>query len=263
MANLTNSTTKVLRATYVPLTPATAIPPSGRAISKANFVQQLSLEPGEVDTVRKTLETKTAAASDKATPDVSFWSLLRQFEGTPLASQLPSPSAFIDVTESDLTAFGNGLVTIRQQAVQRLQQTTATATGATDAAPSKTDAQNRGIALNRLNTAVVASKGLATRMTVSPIGMLNLERLEMTPAGVERGDLIATIPLALKERTAVVQKEWSVTSQEFTSIVTDSLENYSETGVTENTQLAQSTTSQIAHNNQFNVPLLQAAVSDL
>jgi hypothetical protein len=65
--------------------------------------------------------------------------------------------------------------------------------------------------------------------------------------------LIATVPLAPKERTFVVQKEWSVTTQEFTSIVTDSLENFSETGVSENTQMTQATTSQVAHNNQFNV----------
>ena len=59
----------------------------------------------------------------------------------------------------------------------------------------------------------------------------------MTPAGIERGELLATIPLAPLEQTSVIQKESSVTSQEFTSIVTDSLENYSETGVTENTDL--------------------------
>src|SRR5260370_726934 len=92
------------------------------------------------------------------------------------------------------------------------------------------------------------TNGQATR-----IGMLNLERLEMTPAGIQRGELIATIPLAPLEETAVTHKEWSVTSKEFTSIVTDSLENVSETGVTDNTELAQSTTSQIQHNDQFNI----------
>src|SRR6202011_3395954 len=86
-----------------------------------------------------------------------------------------------------------------------------------------------------------------------PIGMLNLEPLEMTPAGIERGELIATIALAPQEETSVTQKEWSVTSREFTSIVTDSLENYSETGVTENTDLALSTNSQTDHSNQFDV----------
>jgi hypothetical protein len=80
-----------------------------------------------------------------------------------------------------------------------------------------------------------------------------LERIEMAPAGMERGGLIATIPLAPLEETAVIQKEWSVTTKEFTSIVTDSLENISETGVTDNTELAQSTTSQSQHANQFNI----------
>ena len=82
---------------------------------------------------------------------------------------------------------------------------------------------------------------------------MNLERLEMVPAGITRGELIGTIPLAPGEKTAVVQKEWSVTTKEFTSIVTDSLENFSETGVTDNTELAQSTTSQVQHANQFNI----------
>jgi hypothetical protein len=110
-----------------------------------------------------------------------------------------------------------------------------------------------GVATNSLNTATLALTGFEENVTATPIGWLNLERLEMTPAGIERGELLASIPLAPLEQTSVVQKEWSVTSQEFTSIVTDSLENYSETGVTENTDLSQSTTSQTQHSNQFNI----------
>ena len=108
-------------------------------------------------------------------------------------------------------------------------------------------------AQNLVNAAIVAIKWLEANFAVTPIGMLNLERLEMTPVGIERGGLLATIPLAPLEQTAVVHKEWSVTSKEFTSIVTDSLENYSETGVTENTELAQATQSQTSHSNQWNV----------
>ncbi len=245
MGNLTNSTTKVLKATYVPLNPTTDIPIPISVGAKSRYIQQVRLQPGEVDAVQKTL------ATGDVTADVNFWSLLRQFEGTPLASELPSPSAFADINASDLTAIGNGLVTIRKQAVERLQQATPAAALATDAkAPAAVSPQALGSAISLHNAAIVFLKGF---ITVSPIGVLNLERLEMTPAGIERGGLIATIPLAPKERTFVVQKEWSVTSQEFTSIVTDSLDNYSETGVTENTQLAQSTASQVAHNNQFNV----------
>ena len=122
------------------------------------------------------------------------------------------------------------------------------------AAPVPTATQiDLGAAQHLLNLVAVANKGLDINIATTPIGMLNLERLEMAPAGIERGELIATIPLAPGERTAVVQKEWSVTTKEFTSIVTDSLENYSETGVTDNTELDQSTTSQVQHANQFNI----------
>jgi hypothetical protein len=249
LANLLpNSTTKILTSTYVPLSEPADDTKSGRALLKASFVGSLVLQTGEVDSVKKSL---TAGASTGAE---SFWSLLRQYEGTPLASQLPSPSTFVDIAPTDLTAFANGLVAIRQQAVERLQQP---ATGAPDTSASKSqptsNGQNAGLALYLLNAAVVQAKSLANNSATAQVGMLNLERLEMTPAGIERGGLIATIPLAPKERTFVVQKEWSVTTQEFTSIVTDSLDNYSETGVTENTQLTQATTSQIAHNNQYNV----------
>ena len=103
-----------------------------------------------------------------------------------------------------------------------------------------------------MNAAQVAVNSFEQSISATPIGMLNLERLEMTPAGIERGDLIATIPLAPGEQTAVV-REWSVTSSEFTSIVNDSLDNYSETGVTENTELSKSTESQTQHSNQFNI----------
>jgi hypothetical protein len=163
------------------------------------------------------------------------------------ASQLPQPSAFVDIAPADLTTFGDTLVTVRQQVVQSLQDPTpAPFTGAVTA-------QSIGSAVDLLNTIVAQTKNFKTNMSVSPVGMLNLERLEMTPVGIERGGLVATIPLAPLEQTFVSQKEWSVTDQEFTSIVTDSLDNYSETGVTENTQLMQATSSQIAHNNQFNV----------
>jgi hypothetical protein len=245
MANLTNSTTSVLKATHVPL--KLSNPPSaGWATVKSSFVRNLALQSGEVDAVQQAFGAVRSAAPNAITADANFWSLLRQFEGTPLVSQLPLPSAFANIQVSDLTAFGNELVNLRQQKVQSLQS----ASAAPDPASSP---QNLASTQNQLNTGIAATKNLVSDTSTSPIGMLNLERLEMTPAGIERGGLLATIPLAPKERTAVVQEEWSVISQEFTSIVTDSLENYSQTGVTENTQLAQATGSQISHGNQFNI----------
>jgi hypothetical protein len=253
MPNLTNSTTKVLTASLVPLAPAT-VRGSGLAVPNSAFVQQLRLQSGEVNAVKKALTTAATAKSNQITKNARMWSVLRQYEGTPLGSQLPPLSALNNVATNDLVAFGKGLIAIRQQAVQNLNNASAVVprTAQVTAAPAP-GSQGSSSALSLLNSAVVATKALNTSSVASPIGMLNLERLEMTPAGIEQGALIATVPLAPKERTFVVQKEWSVTTQEFTSIVTDSLENYSETGVTENTQLAQSTASQVAHNNQYNV----------
>ncbi len=164
-----------------------------------------------------------------------------------MPSQLPSPSVFAHTPATTLVAFGRALVAVRQQAATSAPRV---------AAPVVADQSvsiYAGNRLNRLNQSIVATNAFEANISATPIGMLNLERIEMTPAGIERGELIATIPLAPLEQTAVTQKEWSVTTREFTSIVTDSLENYSETGVTEKTDIAQSTTSQTDHANQFNI----------
>jgi hypothetical protein len=248
---LTNSTTSIPKATYVPLT----IPPArdvGGAARNFAFVASLGLLPGEVAAVRSALSVAVAANESPLGHSPALFSLLTQFEGTPLPAQRPLPSAFADIATTDLISFGNALSTIRQQRVDSLQpaggNSPANAAEVLSSAP-----QSNAAAVNALNAALVATASFTNNGAISPIGMMHLETLQMTPAGIERGGLLATIPLAPSERTQVVQQEWSVTSQEFTSIVTDSLENYSETGVTENTQLTQAATSQIAHSNQFNV----------
>jgi hypothetical protein len=255
MANLTNSIRQIPKATYVPLQPASPLPSSGRSIPKFGYVRQLDLQPGEVDQVQSSLtvlNATTAAGSGLA--DANFWSLLKQFEGSPLPAALPSPSVFADIPESQLTTFGNALAAVRNQALTQTNAAPRTAQIANAASSTTTTTSpSNGDLLDRYNKSLAANNVFVANVTAQPIGMLNLERLEMTPADVERGELLATIPLAPKERTAVVQKEWSVIKQEFTSIVSDSLDNYSETGVTENTELAQSTDSENSHSNQFNV----------
>jgi hypothetical protein len=114
------------------------------------------------------------------------------------------------------------------------------------------------LALSAVTSAIGAINAFENSVRATPVGMLHLERVEMVPAGIERGELVATIPLAPSETTSVEQKEWSVTSEEFSSIVTDSLENYSEKGVTEKTDLSQSTDSQTKHSQQLG---LNASVS--
>ncbi|MFD7462078.1 MULTISPECIES: hypothetical protein [unclassified Streptomyces] len=185
----------------------------GRALAKRGFVRQLGLRPGEV-----------AAAGRLGRVSEDVLEVLSTYETEP-GETAPPGAALAGVDVAELRAFGEALTTVRTSAA--------------------------GARAARVTAAALA--GLAANTARSPLGMLNLERLEMAPAGIERGELIATVPLAPLEETAVVEKEWSVQSKEFTSIVTDSLENVSETGVTDNTELSQSVTSQQQHSNQFNV----------
>jgi hypothetical protein len=86
---------------------------------------------------------------------------------------------------------------------------------------------------------------------IEPIGRLHLERLEMTPVGLERGELAASIPLAPKETVSISHKEWSIRSEEFEQIVQDAFEDFSEEGVAEKNDLSQSTESQQKHATAF------------
>ena len=235
-APLTNSTTFVPKATYTPLTVSGDLS-SGAAFQKFAYLRSLNLQAGDVSAVEDALSVPVAAAARGAIASEELYTLLKPFEGSPLPAQLPLVRSFADVPVNDLITFGNALGAIRAKAASAAEPGSAAA----------------ATLLDLYNTAIVAARALQANGAIPPIGLLNLERLEMTPAGIERGGLLATVPLAPLERTAVVQQEWSVTAQEFSSIVTDSLENYSETGVTENTQLTQATSSQVAHSNQTNV----------
>lgn len=98
-----------------------------------------------------------------------------------------------------------------------------------------------------------AITGFQSRMTVEPVGNLHLERVEMYPAGVERGELAHTVPLAPGETVNISHKEWSVTEREFEDIVQDFFEGYSEQGVAEKNDIAMSTDSQSQHATALNV----------
>ena len=86
-----------------------------------------------------------------------------------------------------------------------------------------------------------------------PIGMMHLERLNFIPAGIERGELMSSVPLSPGEEVNISHKEWSNTSEEFDRIVTDYLEHYSEEGVVEKSELSQSTSPQHQHTSGFNM----------
>lgn len=241
-ALLESATRQILKATQVPIKPPVAIaadPAWSGGLTKLAAVRQLALNPGDTESVRAHLGATTRTAKDESSPVVSegTFDLLGAFE-RPLAPTLaPDLTTVAEAPTKELAAFAAALVELRLEQLQR------------DA--SNPTADNANLAMG-INTAAVAARTLAAG-AVEPIGMLNLERIEMVPAGIERGELVATIPMAPGEETAVTHKEWSFVSKEFTSIVTDELEEVSETGVTDTTDLAQSTSSQTNHSNQFNI----------
>lgn len=91
------------------------------------------------------------------------------------------------------------------------------------------------------------------RLNVEPIGMLHLERLAFIPSGIERGELLYSVPLSPGEEVNISHKEWSNTTQEFERIVTDFIENFSEEGVTEKSELLQSANSQREHSSGYDL----------
>lgn len=232
MPVLSNSTRAITKATHTSIELADDAPGTlGRAHDKAALLRALQLRSGEVDRVRPTL------------PDLpdEVMEVVRGFEPQPVDALTPPPSRLAGIDAELLAAVGQAVLDYR---VAQLGEPAA-------AAP---DAVGKSL----VTMAAAALDTFANAVKVSPIGMLHLERIEMTPVGIERGELLATIPLAPGEETSVVQKEWTVTNDEFSEIVTDSLENYSEKGVTEKTELAEATESQTRHSQQLG---LDASVS--
>ncbi len=110
----------------------------------------------------------------------------------------------------------------------------------------------KALAYHRINRLRDRVDEFKQSLTAEHIGYLHLERMGFTPAGIERGRLVYSVPLSPGEEVNIRQREWSRTSEEFERIVTDYLEEFSEEGVTEKTELAQSVNSQKQHSNAFN-----------
>lgn len=94
--------------------------------------------------------------------------------------------------------------------------------------------------------------GFQEQMKIEPVGFLHLEKLNFTPAGIERGELVYSLPLAPGEEVNIAHKEWSNTSEEFEEITQDFFEDFSEEGVSEKNEMAESTDSQKQHSSGFN-----------
>lgn len=240
---LPQSARELYKATLVPLEAEPGPGPADRdALTKAVSIRSLGLSAGEVAAVRGRMDTGGDVALAPARPRVSdrTFDVLGAFENALVPLLEPSAAQVAEIPSTELASFADELAQLRRA-------------GLASRMDHDEDVESLGRAASDLNAVLVAAQTLANSGAAVPIGLLNLERIEMVPAGIERGELVATIPLAPGEQTAVTYKEWSVTSQEFTKIVTDELEEVSENGVTDNTDLSQSTASQTQHSNQFNI----------
>jgi hypothetical protein len=109
-------------------------------------------------------------------------------------------------------------------------------------------------AVTRLSAPTTEPASLTpTNPPVEPFGYLHLERLDFIPSGVQHGELVYSLPLAPGEEVSILHKEWSNTDEEFTKLVSDQFEDYSEKGVVEHTDLSSASSSQTQHSSSFSL----------
>jgi hypothetical protein len=215
MGDLLNSTRISFKATYVPSTiPPQERPQTGRALEKLAYLRSLDTTPEELQRLRET---------GQAAP--GLLDLVGQVAGDDSVAAIgrygPAVAA---VPADDLGAVGRAVALIRSS--------TSPASAA---------------------RAVALAESLAYKGVLEPVGWLHLERMEMTPVGVEHGELVHSVPLTPKETVNITHREWTVTTQTFESLVQDSLEGFSETGVTDKTDLSQTTDTEAKHSSALDV----------
>jgi type II secretory pathway pseudopilin PulG len=287
MAELENSARKQLRATYTPLRiPDGRKPAIGRARAKYALAARLQITPSELErlTRRQPIDPGVRAALARVAGLHNGSTLVEAVQ--PFAEiDWPALTAIAErlaqLREEDLKALrdikaarpsrGSVMPARRSHSTNPDELDATLAWAATsaplsagvgalatlraeDAAAASLHTLDQYITWSALRLArtwnhVAAAKEEAL---VQPVGLLHLERLTFVPAGIERGELVHSVPLSPGEEVNIAHKEWATTSEEFSRIVTDFLEAYSEEGVSEKSELSQSTSSQEQHSSGFN-----------
>lgn len=216
MAELVNSTRVSYKATYVPTKiDSQAQEQSGRALEKMAFVRSLAISPEELAQLRA-----VAPAAEAESPSLLDLVERVNSDTSPDALRRFGPE-IATVPVPQLVAFGQAVADLRDGEAGR--------------------------------QAAAQVNALEYHGVHSPVGWLHLERLEMTPVGIEHGELVHSVPLTPTETVNITHREWTVTSQTFEDLISDSLEGFSETGVTEKTDLTQATDTQARHSSALDV----------
>lgn len=195
---------------------------SGRALEKINFIRQVGMKPEHVKNVSKALSHENIDELKNTHLTENFDKLSR------------IAGALNDNENSAATNIALGPLAASIPASLLV-----------DVAALMEERDNRG------NLAFLI-EAFKKRMKTAPVGQLHLERIEMYPVGVERGELMYTVPLAPKETVTISHKEWATTSEEYERIVQDYFESYSERGVAEKTDVSISTENESKHASAFN-----------
>lgn len=286
---MANSTRSLRQATYTPvIAPSQAGPDAGgRGLEKCSFVRQLAPSAEELDSLAKPY---AAADTPPAKQALTAVKLLQAMAGQ-RSQRVACAHVLAQVESATLSRIAGDLSKLRERELEEVLEFCrwirraeglpfaldgTSARAALDWALQHQVATEKaqrfaalatalGLDLTRLTIPQVchelplrlaalqgAATGFAESMRTPPVGYLHLERLAFTPAGIERGELSYSVPLSPGEEVNISHREWSHTSEEFEKIVTDYLEEYSEEGVTEKSELAESVASQTQHSSAFN-----------
>jgi hypothetical protein len=185
-------------------------------------------------------EIVTAHAAEERPAEPSNWLLDAIRQGRGLLRSAPRTADTVALpTTTVLAAAVHQAVAARDERIERLRSM-----GYNVEHPQP---PQRGI------HAIALRDAFRQRMALEPVGRLHLERLEMSPAGIEQGELVASVPLAPRETVNISHQEWATGSEEFEKIVQDVFEEYSEQGVAEKKELSQATDSQRRHTTAFSL----------
>lgn len=238
---LPNTNRAFFKVTYAPIDLGKNRDDPNLRLKKANAIQAFAPTLTELKELGK---APTSQPSDKLSKAAHlFVSSLSDFPSKH-ASSSGLAKSLSDVTTTEILNLGRSLVKLRSQSNEKpLEQSfdQPQALALNNVIPQSALATSGNVKLFEHVFAVSESRG------VSPVGRLHLERVDMIPAGIERGELIGTVPLAPKETVTILHKETSTITKEFQSILNDEYENSGDVQSTEKSELAQSTDYQTKH----------------
>jgi hypothetical protein len=239
----------IYKATYAPISIAVLFERHA-PFHKAAAVQSFAPTTAELEALGG---GRPAPASPPTAVNPNVLSAVRRYLAQNSTDRVALAQELRDVASVEIASFGRALANLRAARPNDGADTSPPLRG--PGLVARPLSARAGAALapasDQATSALVAA--FEQSVNISPVGYFHLERLDMIPADVERGELIGNAVLGPSETVTIFHKEWSTVEQDFQSIVTDSLENYSETGVTENSELSRSTESQSKHSSSLDL----------